>query len=44
MAVFPSWEAANERGRELMRTLLRRCASAIEETGALSVFPEEAWA
>jgi hypothetical protein len=43
MAVFPSWDTNNERGRELMRTLLMRCATAIEETGALEVFPETAW-
>lgn len=43
MAVFQSYEASNERGQELMRTLLFRCASAIEETGALDCIPAEAW-
>jgi hypothetical protein len=43
MAVFPSWDANNDRGRDLMRTLLTRCASAIEDTDALSCFPASAW-
>ena len=44
MAVFPSWDANNERGRDLMRTILMRCATAIEDTDALSCFPASAWA
>ena len=43
MAVFQSWDVTNERGQELMRSLLMRCASAIEDTGALATFPAEAW-
>ena len=43
MAIFPSYETNNERGQELMRTLLLRCASAIEDTGALAAIPASAW-
>jgi hypothetical protein len=43
IAVFQSWDTQNARGRELMRTLLRRCGEAIMDTGALSVIPQSAW-
>lgn len=43
MSIFQSYESNNDRGQELIRTLLMRCASAIEDTDALSAIPASAW-
>jgi hypothetical protein len=39
VTVFQSWADLPERGRDLVRSMLRRCLAAIEDTDALAVLP-----